>query len=97
MEGVEFEQDKFNYRYNNYSMDRTKKNSLPDWLVRKGIVSDARQANLLLLILAAVALIISIFLFSRSFKGAPEAVVDLPPQIINRLPENVQKALTQPR
>lgn len=97
MEGVEFEQDQFNYRYNNLMMERVKKNSLADWLVKKGIVSSERQANAMLLVLAVVALLISIFLFSRSFKGVPEAVIDLPPQIMNRLPENIQKSLTQPR
>ena len=103
---VEFN-DKNIYMKNNdiYNMRNPSRSKMSDFLIRKGIVKDEKQANVLLLIFSVFILIISIFIFSKyvfrininpgNKSNESELNLDQTPEDIERLNELRQQILDQ--
>lgn len=92
MEGIEFDQDNTGYAYNNNAKN-TKDSVFAKFLVGKGIVTNEQQANAILIAIGLVCLAISLFLLISSLSNKNKIVIELPPEIIQRLPQEVQTTI----
>jgi hypothetical protein len=93
MSDVQFEEE-FNY-YNYNNMQKNSQSKLLAFLLNKGIAKNEKQANAILIIATACMILISAFLFIKSINGSNSvATFELSEDVINRLPQKVQDAIS---
>lgn len=97
MNGVEFEQDNINYNYN--MQQRVKSSSFANFLLKKGIAKNERQANAIMLSIGIIFLLISIVLIANSLKKSDtiSADISITDTVLDRLPVRIQQAIIKNR
>jgi hypothetical protein len=93
---VLFEEDQ---GYNRKGFGNNNNPKMVQWLIDKGIVKGPKQANIMLLIIAVVAIGISVYMWLPEQTNAPASLSETEKQEIrlqsgfNELPEELQRAL----
>lgn len=97
MSEVEFEQDNINYNYN--MQKRVQSSSFANFLLKKGIAKNEKQANVIMLSIGIIFLLISIILITNSLRSGDtlSAGIEITDTALDRLPVQIQEAIIRHR